>query len=179
MGKRGRARRIRMILADVDGTLTDGSLTPYPDGEEIKSFNTKDGLGVLIAQLAGLKVGFITGKNSKGLEERASRLQIDELRQGVIDKMPAFREILAKHGFRPEEIAFIGDDLNDLEVLKVSGLSAAPVDAVPIVRKRVDFVCRRRGGEGAFRELVDFIVGAQKKWGIVKDRFSEIFNRKV
>lgn len=179
MGKRGRARRIRMILADVDGTLTDGSLTPYPDGEEIKSFNTKDGLGVLIAQLAGLKVGFITGKNSKGLEGRASRLRIDELRQGVIDKMPVFREILGKYGLRPEEIAYIGDDLNDLDVLEASGLSAAPADAVPIVRKRVDFVCRRRGGDGAFRELVDFILGTQKKWGLVKDRFSEIFDRNI
>jgi 3-deoxy-D-manno-octulosonate 8-phosphate phosphatase (KDO 8-P phosphatase) len=179
MGKRGRAGRIRMILADVDGTLTDGSLTPLPDGEELKSFNTKDGLGVLIAQLAGLKVGFITGKNSKGLEARASRLRIDDLRQGVVDKMPAYREILARHGLRPEEVAFIGDDINDLEVLEASGLSAAPADAVPFIRKRVHFVCRRDGGDGAFRELVDFIIGAQKKWGVVKGRFREIFDRKI
>ncbi|HNQ81360.1 MAG: HAD hydrolase family protein [Acidobacteriota bacterium] len=179
MGKRGRARRVRMILADVDGTLTDGSLTPYPDGEEIKSFNTKDGLGVLISRLAGLKVGFITGKNSKALEGRAARLRIDELRQGAIDKEPVFREILAKHGLRPEEIAYIGDDLNDLAVLEAAGFSAAPADAVAAVRKRVDFVCRRRGGEGAFRELVDYILGAQRKWSLVKDRFREISDHKI
>lgn len=179
MGKRKRARRIRMILADVDGTLTDGSLTPYPDGEEIKSFNTKDGLGVLIAQLAGLKIGFITGKTSKAVESRAARLQIDELRQGAIDKMPAFREIQAGHGLRPEEIAYIGDDLNDLEVLEASGFSAAPADAVRLVRKRVHYVCRRRGGDGAFREVVDYILEAQKKWDLVQGRFSDIFNRKI
>jgi 3-deoxy-D-manno-octulosonate 8-phosphate phosphatase (KDO 8-P phosphatase) len=179
MGKRGRAGRIRMILADVDGTLTDGSLTPLPDGEEIRSYNTKDGLGVLLAQLAGLKVGFITGKRSKCLEARAALLRIDELRQGVIDKMPAFLEILAVHGLRPEEVAFLGDDLNDMGILKAAGLSAAPADAVPIVRKTVHMVCRRDGGRGAFRELVDFIVGAQKKWSLVESRFNEILDRKI
>jgi len=179
MGKRERARRIRMILSDVDGTLTDGAVMPFPDGEEIKSFNTKDGMGVLIAQLAGMKVGFISGKNSKALEGRAERLRIDELCQGVIDKRPAFEGILARHGLRPEEVAFIGDDLNDLAVLEASGLSAAPADAMTIVRKRVDFVCRRRGGDGAFREFVDFILGAQKKWDLVRDRFGEIVDRKI
>ena len=179
MGKRARARRIRMILSDVDGTLTDGSLTPTPEGEEIKSFNTKDGLGVLIAQLAGLKVGFITGKTSKGLEQRAERLRIDELRQGVIDKRPVYEEILSRHGLRPDEVAFIGDDLNDLTVLEASGLSAAPSDAVPFIRKRVDFRCRRRGGDGAFRELVDYILGAQKKWDQVRDRLGDLVDRKI
>jgi len=179
MGKRARAGRIRMILADVDGTLTDGSLTSFPDGEEIRGYNTKDGLGVLIAKLAGLKIGFITGKTSKGLESRAALLRIDELRQGALDKMPVFREILEAHGLRAEEVAYIGDDLNDLAVLEAAGLSAAPADAVPIVRKRVHMVCRRDGGEGAFRELVDFIIGAQKKWSLVENRFRELLDRKI
>jgi 3-deoxy-D-manno-octulosonate 8-phosphate phosphatase (KDO 8-P phosphatase) len=178
-GKRGRAGRVRMILADVDGTLTDGTVTPLPEGEEVKSFNTKDGLGVMIAQLAGLKVGLITGKRSKGLEARARRLKIDELYQGVIDKRPAFEEILARNALSAEEVAFIGDDLNDLPLLSACGLSAAPADAVADVRKRVHLVCRRRGGEGAFRELVDFIIGAQHKWDLVRDRFGELFERKV
>jgi 3-deoxy-D-manno-octulosonate 8-phosphate phosphatase (KDO 8-P phosphatase) len=179
MGKRARAGRIRMILADVDGTLTNGSVTPLLDGEEVKSYNTKDGLGVMIAQLAGLKVGFITGKNSKALEGRAERLKIDELYQGVLDKRPAFDEILSRHGLRAEEVAFIGDDINDLPLLEACGLAAAPADAVAAVRKRAHLVCRRRGGEGAFRELVDFIVGAQKKWDVVRNRFGELFERKI
>ena len=178
MGPRTRAGRIRMILTDVDGTLTDGSLTPFPGGEESRSYNAKDGLGVLIAKLAGLKIGFITGKSSKGLESRAGLLQIDELRQGAVDKMPVFREILAAHGLRAEEVAYIGDDLNDLAVLEAAGLSAAPADAVPIIRKRVHFVCRRAGGEGAFRELVDYVIGAQKKWSLVESRFRELLDRK-
>jgi len=179
MGKRARARLIRMILTDVDGTLTDGTLALHPDGEEIKSYNVKDGLGVLIAQLADLKIGFITGKTSKPLEHRASRLRIDELHQGVIDKMPVFRAILVKYGLRPDEVAFIGDDLGDLAVLQAVGLAGAPSDAVAIVRKRVHYVCRRRGGDGAFREFVDFILGAQGKWDLITDRFAEIFSRKI
>lgn len=168
-----------MILADVDGTLTAGSVTPLPDGEEVKSYNTKDGLGVMIAQLAGLKVGFITGKTSKALEGRAGRLKIDELYQGVIDKRPAFDEILARHGLQPDEVASIGDDLNDLPLLDASGFSAAPADAVDMVRRRVHYVCRRRGGDGAFREFVDYIIGAQKKWDLVRDRFGDLFERKI
>ncbi|MBN1939462.1 MAG: HAD hydrolase family protein [Candidatus Aminicenantes bacterium] len=179
MGNRGRAGRVRMILADVDGTLTDGSVTPLPEGEELKSYNTKDGLGVMIAQLAGLKVGLITGKSSKALEGRAGRLNIDELYQGVIDKRPAFDEILSRHGLSADEVAFIGDDLNDLPLLSACGLSAAPADAVDAVRRSVHLVCRRRGGEGAFRELVDFIIGAQKKWDLVRSRFGELFERKI
>ncbi len=178
MRRRARAGRIRMILADVDGTLTDGSLT-HGRRREIKGYNTKDGLGVLIAQLAGLKIGIITGKTSKGLGSRASRLRIDEVRQGVIDKLPVFREILAAHGLRAEEVAYIGDDLNDLGVLEAAGFSAAPADAVPIIRRRVHMVCRRDGGKGAFRELVDFIIGAQKKWNLVESRFCELIDRKI
>ncbi len=177
MGKRGRARRVRMILADVDGTLTDGSLTPYPDGEEIKSFNTKDGLGVLISRLAGLKVGFITGKNSKALKAgpRGSGSTSSARRS---TRSRSFGRSWPSTAF-VEEIAYIGDDLNDLAVLEAAGFSAAPADAVAAVRKRVDFVCRRRGGEGAFRELVDYILGAQRKWSLVKDRFREISDHKI
>ena len=179
MGKRSRARRIRMILTDVDGTLTDGSLAIHPGGEEIKSYNVKDGLGVLIAQLADFKIGFITGKTSRLLEQRAARLRIDELHQGVIDKMPVFRSILSKYGLRAEEVAYIGDDLGDLAVLRAAGLAGAPADAVPAVRDRVHFICRRRGGDGAFREFVDFIIGAQGKWDLITGRFAEILNRKI
>jgi 3-deoxy-D-manno-octulosonate 8-phosphate phosphatase (KDO 8-P phosphatase) len=168
-----------MILTDVDGTLTDGKLAVLPDGQEVKTYHVKDGLAVLMAQLAGLKLGIISGKTSKALELRAARLKIDDLYQGAIDKRPAFREILAKHGLQAEEVAYIGDDLGDLAVLKAVGLSAAVADAHPAVRREVHYVCRKKGGDGAFREFVDFILGAQDKWGLIKERFAEIFDRKI
>jgi 3-deoxy-D-manno-octulosonate 8-phosphate phosphatase (KDO 8-P phosphatase) len=168
-----------MILMDVDGTLTDGTLAVLPDGEEIKSYNVKDGLGVFLAQLAGLKVGIITGKNSKGLEKRAERLGITDLYQGVIDKRPVFEKILEKHAIRPLEVAYVGDDLGDLEVMKRVGLAAAVGDAHRFVKKQAHFVCKKEGGRGAFREFIDFVIGAQKKWGIITAKFETIFNRKL
>jgi 3-deoxy-D-manno-octulosonate 8-phosphate phosphatase (KDO 8-P phosphatase) len=179
MTNRARARRIRMILTDVDGTLTDGTLTVLPDGEEIKSYHVHDGLAVLLAQLAGLKLGIITGKRSSGLEHRAARLKIDDLVQGAVDKMPPFREILARRGLRPEEVAYIGDDLGDLEIMRTAGFSAAVADAHPTVRKSVHYVCRAEGGRGAYREFVDYILTAQRKWDLVTAGFKTIFARKL
>jgi 3-deoxy-D-manno-octulosonate 8-phosphate phosphatase (KDO 8-P phosphatase) len=179
MRARARARRVRMILMDVDGTLTDGRLAVLPDGEEIKSYNVKDGLGVLLAQIVDIKIGIITGKRSEGLVKRAERLKITELHQGVIDKKPVFDDILRRHGLAPEEVAYIGDDLNDLAIMAACGLAAAVADAHTVVRKKAHYVCKLAGGEGAFRELVDFIIGAQGKWDVVTARFKTIFDRKI
>jgi len=179
MTNKARARRVRMILTDVDGTLTDGTLTVLPDGEEIRAFHVQDGLAVLLAQLAGLKLGIITGKTSRGLEQRAARLKVDELVQGAVDKLPPFRDILARHGLRPEETAFLGDDLGDLGVMKAAGFAVAVADAHPMVRRSVHYVCRARGGRGALRELVDYILTAQGKWGLVEAGFETIFARKL
>ena len=178
MGNRARARRVKMLLSDVDGTLTDGTLAVLPDGEEIKSYNVTDGLGVLIAQLAGLKVGIITGKRSRGLEKRAERLKIDELHQGALDKRPVLKMLLEKYRLDPEEIAYIGDDLGDLEVMKTVGLAAAVKNANPFVKKQAHYVCKRGGGQGAFREFVDFIISSQKKWDVITAGFKDIFDRK-
>lgn len=179
MTNKARARRVRMVLTDVDGTLTDGTLAVLPDGEEVKSYHVKDGLAVLLAQLAGLKLGIITGKTSRGLEHRAARLKVDELVQGAIDKMPPYRAILERHGLRPEETAFIGDDFGDLAVLRAAGFSAAVADAHPLVRRSVHYVCRANGGRGAFRELVEYILTAQGKWGLVDEGFKTLFDRKL
>jgi 3-deoxy-D-manno-octulosonate 8-phosphate phosphatase (KDO 8-P phosphatase) len=179
MRARARARRVKMILMDVDGTLTDGRLAVLPDGEEIKSYNVKDGLGVLLAQLVDIEVGIITGKRSKGLEKRAERLKITELHQAAIDKKPVFEDILRRHGLGPEDVAYIGDDIGDLAVMEACGLAAAVADAHPAVRKAAHYVCRLAGGQGAFRELVDYIIDAQGKWGIVTARFKTIFDRKI
>jgi 3-deoxy-D-manno-octulosonate 8-phosphate phosphatase (KDO 8-P phosphatase) len=176
---RARARRIRMILTDVDGTLTDGTLAVLPDGEEVKAYHVKDGVAVLLAQIVGLKLGIITGKRSPGLEKRAERLKISELHQGVINKLPVFEDILARHGLRPEEVAYIGDDLGDLEVLRRAGLAGAVADAHPAVRKAAHFVCRAEGGRGAYREFVEFIITAQKKWDVVTAGLRTLFDRSI
>jgi len=108
---RKRAGGIKMIIMDVDGTLTDGSIFVLPDGEEVKAYNVKDGLGILLAQLAGIKTAIITGKTSKSLEMRAKKLGIEELHQGVLDKKPVLQAILKKHQLTAEEEAYIGDDV--------------------------------------------------------------------
>jgi len=179
MRNRARARRVKMILMDGDGTLTDGRLSVLSDGEEIKSYNVKDGLGALLAQLVDIKLGIITGKTSEGLVKRAERLKITELHQAVINKKPVFDDILRRHGLAPEEVAYIGDDLGDLEIMAACGFAAAVGDAHRAVKKQAHYICKLDGGRGAFRELVDFVIDAQGKWGVVSARFKSIFDRKI
>src|SRR4030066_2406220 len=149
---RARALRIKMIIMDVDGTLTDGALLVLPDGEEVKSYHVRDGLGILLAHLAGFKTAIITGKTSRALEKRAEKLRIDELHQGILDKKPVLEAILAKHGLKNEEAAYIGDDLGDLAVIKAVGLAGAVADAHPEVKKNCHFISQQSGGRGAVRE---------------------------
>jgi 3-deoxy-D-manno-octulosonate 8-phosphate phosphatase (KDO 8-P phosphatase) len=174
-----RALPIKMIIMDVDGTLTDGSIFVLPDGEEVKAYNVKDGVGLLLAQLAGLKTAIITGKTSKSLEMRAKKLRIDELHQGILDKKPALEGILKKYGLAAEEVAYIGDDIGDLEVIKAVGLAAAVADAHPVIKKHCHFICRQSGGKGAVRELIEFILESQEKWGIVEEKVKDLFNRQA
>jgi len=162
MDARSRARRVKLILMDVDGTLTDGTLMILPEsGEEVRAYNVKDGQGIVLARAAGLKVGIITGKSSKSVAIRAERLGLDEVHQGAKDKKPVLDGILARLGLKPAETAFIGDDIGDAEVMRSVGLAAAVADAHPLVRKQAHFLCRAAGGRGAVRELIEFILGAQ------------------
>jgi len=177
MKAKKRAAKIKMILMDVDGTLTDGSLLVMPDGEELKSFNVRDGMGVWLAQLAGLQVGIVTGKISKSLVKRAERLKITEVYQGVMDKKPILDGILEKHGLKPDQVAYVGDDLGDLEVIRTVGLAAAVADAHPIVKKNSDYICELPGGKGAVREFIEFIIESQGKWEMIQKRIKEIFNQ--
>jgi 3-deoxy-D-manno-octulosonate 8-phosphate phosphatase (KDO 8-P phosphatase) len=169
-----RARKIKMIIMDVDGTLTDGMLIILPDGEELKSYNVRDGMGILMARLAGFKTGIITGKSSKSLEKRAKRLKIVELYQGILNKSRALSEILDRHDLSPEEVAYIGDDLGDLEVMKEVGLSAAVADAHPEVMKTCHFISRHAGGKGAVREFIEFILSAQDKWSLIQEKIKNL-----
>jgi len=152
-----KASRIRLVLLDVDGTLTDGQLIYGPDGEGFKSFNVKDGMGISLAQKEGIKVGIISGRSSGLVDARAGELNIVHVWQGIKDKGGLLRDILEQCSCAPEDVAFMGDDVNDLPLLKEVGLSAAPGDAVREVREAVDYVAERDGGRGAVRELLDFI----------------------
>lgn len=169
-----RARRVVLILMDVDGTLTDGTLYVLPDGQEIKGYHVQDGLGIFLAKLAGLKMGIVTGKTSRALETRAARLGLEELHQGVIDKKKVLLEIAEKHRLRLEQIAYIGDDLGDLEVMRVVGFPAAVADAHPVIKKTARFLCHRPGGRGAVREVIEFILKAQGQWSSLREKASEI-----
>jgi 3-deoxy-D-manno-octulosonate 8-phosphate phosphatase (KDO 8-P phosphatase) len=173
-----RARAVRILIMDVDGTLTDGRLFVLPDGEEVKSYNVKDGLGILLAHLAGLKTAIITGKTSKPLEKRAEKLRIDELHQGILDKKRIFDQILARHRLNAAEAAYIGDDLGDLEVIKSAGLAAAVADAHPEVKKNSHYICREAGGGGAVREFIEFILTVQGKWSQVEKKVKELFGQR-
>jgi 3-deoxy-D-manno-octulosonate 8-phosphate phosphatase (KDO 8-P phosphatase) len=121
-----------------------------------------------LAHIAGFKTGIITGKTSKPLEIRAQKLKITELHQGILDKMPVFEKILDKHALAPEEVAFIGDDLGDLEVLKSVGLAGAVADAHPFVKKDCHFISEYPGGGGAVREFIELILEAQDKWPLIQ-----------
>lgn len=170
------AKKIQLILMDVDGTLTDGLIYVLPDGQEVKGYHVADGLGILLAKLAGFKTGIITGKHSEALSIRAKKLRFDEVHQDILDKKKLLSEILVRHKLLPEQVAFIGDDLGDLEVMKAVGLSAAPADAHPEIKKCAMYVCRKKGGRGAVREFLEFILKAQQKWAITIRRVAEIKN---
>ena len=171
---RQRAERIKMIIMDVDGTLTDGTLLLLPDGEEVKSYNVLDGLGILLAHLAGIKTGIITGKISKPLAKRAKNLKVIELYQGILDKKKALQEILEKHNLHREDVAYIGDDLGDLDVIKEVGFAGAVANAHAIIKKHSHYHCRLEGGKGAVREFIEFILTVQDKWDIIQDNITNI-----
>ena len=156
-------RRIRLFAMDVDGVLTDAGMYYSESGEELKKFNTRDGMGIKLLQRAGLITALITMEETKLVTRRAEKLAIPEVHQGARDKLAVMREMVARHGLTLQQVAYIGDDVNDLEVLNAVGFSAAPADALPAVRNAVDYVCRQKGGEGAVREVADLILEAKSK----------------
>ncbi len=156
-----RARRIRLVLTDCDGVLTDGGVYYSERGEEMKRFNIRDGMGVVRLREHGIASGIITGEISPSVRTRAAKLQIEELHLGVKDKPACLQSILDRTGLLADEIAFIGDDTNDIEILSLVGFSACPGDATSFARAVADFHCRVPGGHGCFRELAEFIIAAQ------------------
>ena len=158
------AARLRLLLFDVDGVLTDGKILLHPDGTESKRFDIKDGTGLVWAQRAGLKVGLLSARSSAATAQRAAQLGVTIVHQGVPSKLQAYDDILRRQQLTDAEIAYMGDDLLDLPVIARVGLSACPADAVEEVRSRVDFVSRSVGGDGAVREFVEIVLKAQGRW---------------
>ena len=148
--------KIKMLVMDVDGTLTDGHIYISAEGEAMKAFHVQDGYAIAHTLPAlGIIPVIITGRSSKIVEFRAKELHIEHLYQGITDKLSKLKEIAAALSIAPEEIAYIGDDVNDLDCIRYCGYSACPADAVPAVQQEVDYVCSRNGGRGAVREFID------------------------
>jgi 3-deoxy-D-manno-octulosonate 8-phosphate phosphatase (KDO 8-P phosphatase) len=159
-----RAGGLAWLLFDVDGVLTDGRLIYGADGEQWKVFDARDGLGLKLAQRDGLKVGLLSGRESRALETRAQELGVDALVMNRSDKHAAFGEFLGAQATTAARVAYLGDDLVDLPVLLACGLSFAPADAVPDVRRRVHHVLSRPGGRAAAREMVEVVLRARGAW---------------
>ncbi|MFZ3012968.1 MAG: HAD-IIIA family hydrolase [Nitrospira sp.] len=149
---------IRLFATDVDGVLTDAGMYYSESGDEWKKFNTRDGMGIKLLQKAGLITAIVTQERTRLVARRAEKLAIPELHQGVMDKLSVIRDMATRHGLSLREVAYIGDDVNDIEALQAVGFSAAPADGLPQVLKVVDYVCRQKGGEGAVRELTEMIL---------------------
>jgi len=159
-----RASRIRLLVLDVDGVLTDGVLVYGPSGEEIKRFHVRDGLAVQIARRAGIEVAVVSGRASAAVTRRMSELGIVEVHQGIADKAAELRALLARLGIKAEETAVMGDDLPDLPVMKIAGLALAPSDATPEAKRAAGWVSRAPGGHGAVREAVEMLLRSRKAW---------------
>ena len=159
-----KAAVIKLILLDVDGVLTDGAVVIYGDGSESKRFHIRDGIALVWAQRAGITVGLLSARHSATTAQRAKQLGITLVHQGVSSKIDTYDQIVGDMVLNDQQVAYMGDDIVDLSVLKRAGFSAAPANAVAEVRSRVDFVSTQPGGEGAVREMVELILRAQNQW---------------
>ncbi len=161
---REKAEKIKLVLTDNDGVLTDTGVYYSENGEELKRFSIRDGMGVeRLKNLVNIKTVIITGELSGSVKKRAEKLKIDELYLGAKRKELLLDEILKKNNLRPENIAFIGDDVNDMELIKIVGLTAAPSDAMPDILEIVDYKCEHKGGNGAFREFAELLIAFNKE----------------
>jgi 3-deoxy-D-manno-octulosonate 8-phosphate phosphatase (KDO 8-P phosphatase) len=172
MSLQTKASRVRLLLFDVDGVLTDGAVVMHADGSESKGFHIRDGAAIVWAQRAGLTVGLLSARSSGATAHRAAQLAVRIVLQGVPSKLAAYEQILRDARVEDGAVAYMGDDLLDLPVLARVGLSAAPADAAPEVRERVDWVSAAGGGRGAARELIELVLRAQQRWDDVLRQYT-------
>jgi len=166
-----KAKKIKMLLMDVDGVLTDGSILYASGRQEVKAFFVHDGLGLRMAQRAGIITALISARESEMVARRAAELQILEVHQRIEEKISVWEELLEKYRLQPEDVAMMGDDLSDLPLLRRAGLSIAVANAVDEVKSRVDYVTQHLGGRGAVREVVELILRARGQYEEGLQRF--------
>jgi 3-deoxy-D-manno-octulosonate 8-phosphate phosphatase (KDO 8-P phosphatase) len=159
-----RARKVRLLLFDVDGVMTDGTVSIAANGDEAKSFSIRDGAAIVWAQRAGFEVAILSGRPSGATTRRAAELGIKRVMQGPPSKRQAYETLLHEGGFTDREVAYMGDDWLDLVILERVGLAAAPADAAREVRQRVHWVSRFPGGRGAVRDLIELMLRAHRRW---------------
>ena len=164
-------QRIKLLALDVDGVLTDGSIYISPAGEVFKGFNAKDGMGISCALRSGLQIAVITGRQSPIVERRCEELGITLLQQGVKDTRLALQQMAQELGLVREEIAYMGDDLNDIPAFKASGLNIVPADAAIEVLAVADIITKASGGRGAVREAITMILAAQDNWNVIVNSY--------
>ena len=152
---------MRLLCVDVDGVLTDAGMYYGPDGEVLKKFNTRDGLGLARVREAGVAVAIISGEDSAIVHARATKLKIDQVFSGVANKLDVVKDLAASHNIAPEEIAYIGDDLNDLSAMKSVGFPCAVADAADPIKDAAQYVTHRRGGDGAVHEVCELIIASK------------------
>ena len=162
--------QIKLLVCDVDGVLTDGAIILGSGGMEMKAFNSRDGLAMRLAGLNELPVVWLTGRSSEAVTRRAAELQV-RVQQGIAEKAAGLRAITADAGVAMEEIAYVGDDLNDLPALRLAGLPIAVADAVPEVLAVAAYVTNAAGGHGAIREVIELILHGQQRWDAAVERF--------
>ncbi len=165
------AAKIRMIVTDVDGVLTDGRIIYAGSDREIKEFNVRDGLAFRLAQRAGISVAVVSSRSSSALERRCLELGVSDLRQGASSKAEEVRRLMSAHGLAAEEICYLGDDLPDLAPMMEAGISCAPADAAPEVLARATWKLTARGGRGALREVVERLLRERRQWDAVVREF--------
>jgi len=163
--------RLKLLVLDVDGVLTDGTIAVNADGREIKFFNTLDGHGIRMWRRAGLKAAFLSGRVSEPTAWRAKQLEVDFCFEDCDNKLPVLEKLAQQLALSPQDIAYVGDDLMDLPPMRYAGFSAAVANAVEEVKQSADYVTVRRGGQGAVREVIEYILKQSGRWQKLIDRY--------
>lgn len=161
---KARIKKIKLLILDVDGVLTDGRIIYDSEGRELKFFDVQDGLGIRLLRTSGIKTILITYKPSNAIGRRAKEIQVADLYEGILPKTTVLKEILDKYEVRVEEICFVGDDLVDLGMMKVVGFPVAVINACQEIKEAASYITRKRGGRGAVREVVELILRTQERW---------------
>ncbi len=156
-----RLKKIKILISDVDGVLTDGGAYYSDEGIELKKFSIRDGMGIVLLQKAGYKVAIVTTEKTKIVERRAERIKVTDLYQGVVNKVEAIEDLLKKYSLTWEEAAFIGDDINDVPVLRRVGFAACPSDATLLNKKTAHYITKAKGGRGCVREVCDLLLSLE------------------